>query len=75
LRDQPTLTKAEAIQVAQLQLMHRTIAAAHKVSGDHRGDVENHGSVDEGSQCQADSAQPHAHPYYWAPFVLMGNWQ
>jgi CHAT domain-containing protein len=19
-------------------------------------------------------AKPYAHPYYWAPFILMGNW-
>ena len=22
----------------------------------------------------ADPARPWAHPYFWAPFVLMGNW-
>ena len=23
---------------------------------------------------QPDPIRPYAHPYYWAPFVLMGNW-
>lgn len=23
---------------------------------------------------QPDSKAPYAHPYYWAPFFLMGNW-
>lgn len=23
---------------------------------------------------QAPPGQPYAHPYYWAPFILMGNW-
>jgi CHAT domain-containing protein len=22
-----------------------------------------------------DPARPYAHPYYWAPFLLMGNWK
>jgi len=22
----------------------------------------------------ANAAAPYAHPYYWAPFILMGNW-
>jgi CHAT domain-containing protein len=22
-----------------------------------------------------DPKAPFAHPYYWAPFILMGNWQ
>lgn len=22
-----------------------------------------------------DDARPYAHPFYWAPFILMGNWQ
>ena len=24
---------------------------------------------------QTDSAKPFAHPYYWSPFILFGNWQ
>jgi CHAT domain-containing protein len=22
----------------------------------------------------ADPGAPYAHPFYWAPFILMGNW-
>jgi CHAT domain-containing protein len=22
-----------------------------------------------------DPKRPHAHPYYWAPFILIGNWK
>jgi CHAT domain-containing protein/Tfp pilus assembly protein PilF len=31
-----------------------------------------HGASD---QTAADAKLPYAHPYYWAPFVLIGNWQ
>jgi CHAT domain-containing protein len=23
---------------------------------------------------KVDTKAPYAHPYYWAPFILMGNW-
>jgi CHAT domain-containing protein len=22
-----------------------------------------------------DAKKPYAHPYYWAPFILIGNWR
>jgi CHAT domain-containing protein len=22
-----------------------------------------------------DPGRPYAHPYYWAPFILIGNWK
>jgi CHAT domain-containing protein len=24
---------------------------------------------------KADARKPYAHPYYWAPFILIGNWK
>jgi CHAT domain-containing protein len=39
------LTRAQALQQAQLGLLHG-----------------------------ANPASPYSHPYYWAPFILMGNW-
>jgi CHAT domain-containing protein len=23
----------------------------------------------------ADQSRPFAHPYFWAPFILIGNWR
>jgi len=45
-RGQPAMSKAEALRLAQLDLMHR---------GGERG-------------------EDYAHPFYWAPFILIGNW-
>jgi CHAT domain-containing protein/tetratricopeptide (TPR) repeat protein len=56
--------KGEALRQAQLDLLHRTGNAT--------------GSAARGFQLQdQDASAPsrYAHPYYWAPFVLVGNFQ
>ena len=60
------LSKAKALQKAQLHFIKGHVAR-DKTSQDNRGvsryavDTESHN----------DSTK---HPYYWAPFILMGNW-
>jgi CHAT domain-containing protein len=29
----------------------------------------------EVKQFETDPSRPYAHPYFWAPFILMGNWK
>ncbi|HMG86852.1 MAG TPA: CHAT domain-containing protein [Terracidiphilus sp.] len=57
------VTKSEALREAQLDLLLG--ASNAKTGGTARG-LETEGEV---------SASSYAHPYYWAPFVLMGNWR
>jgi len=52
------MTKADALQRAQLTLLHNAADA-------------NDNSADNGSR----TSRTFAHPYYWAPFVLIGNWK
>jgi CHAT domain-containing protein len=56
------MTKAEALRQAQLALLAGTHAAPGRTptrgQGGYRG----------------DPARPYAHPFFWAPFILMGNW-
>lgn len=52
LNDDPEMSKAEALRLAQLSLLNERAAAA---GGDGRG--------------------PYAHPYFWAPFVMIGDWR
>jgi CHAT domain-containing protein len=63
----PADGKAEALRQAQMALLHGTAANTGSESG-------------RGFQAvQRPAAAPHAagysHPFYWAPFVLIGNYQ
>jgi CHAT domain-containing protein len=76
-------TKAEALRKAQLDLLHG--------NGSNLATVVNRGSEKSlrGSSRSEDiiveakyrvpfkpeKSRPFAHPYYWSPFVLFGNWR
>jgi len=62
------VTKVEALRQAQLDLLDGKIAPQSSASG--RGIS----AVPSESEAQPSPAG-YAHPYYWAPFVLMGNWK
>ncbi len=62
----PAAGKAEALRQAQLALLKGPSAAP--IGRSQRGfEVE--------SQADAASHATYAHPFYWAPFVLIGNYQ
>lgn len=70
---QPGITKVEALRQAQLALLRpRTgvtqagIASAWAVSI---------GNKSPAPPFKADPKAPFAHPYFWAPFILIGNWR
>jgi len=59
----PKLTKIEALRRAQLRLLN--------------GEIKPGGVADErGVRVfnEANRGRDYRHPYYWAPFFLMGNW-
>ncbi len=57
--------KVEALRQAQLDMLHGKINGNGSASGRGFEVVENATPVPAGF----------SHPYYWAPFVLMGNWK
>lgn len=62
------VTKVEALRRAQLDLIHGSVTPQSSANG--RGlNAEN----DEPGQSAGPAG--YQHPYYWAPFVLMGNWR
>jgi CHAT domain-containing protein len=73
LRQEKGLTKADALREAQLML----------ISGKHAHPIAlgimpivssaGTGAVDAPTY-KLEPAKPYAHPFYWAPFILMGNW-
>lgn len=63
LRESGRLTKAEALRQAQLVLM-----------GGQGGPGAERGAKRADASPAAATVANYAHPYFWAPFILMGNW-
>jgi CHAT domain-containing protein len=67
---QGEITKAEALRHAQIALL------TGKVRGEDsqaRGTMANR-PTNTGAYV-TDPKRPYSHPYFWAPFLLMGNWK
>lgn len=63
-----TMTKAEALRQAQLSLLRRK---GRSNSAFSRSDVEVR--EEAGARAIAGQSSDFSHPYYWAPFILIGN--
>jgi CHAT domain-containing protein len=70
-RQEKHLTKAEALREAQLAL----------INGNHKRPTTiklapsiNNVTTNKAPAFIPDPAKLYAHPFYWAPFILMGNW-
>ncbi len=80
LRTTEHLNKAEALRQAQLGLLQGKIGVAPEqmVGTEDRGLVRRvntgQGANDQAPAYVPQPGRSHAHPYYWAPFILMGNW-
>lgn len=71
----PKLTKAEAIQLAQKAMLQGQLKVV--TAGNQKG-TEIVGSNKNNPNPPAfaiDPNKPFAHPFYWSPFVLIGNWR
>ncbi|HEX5708279.1 MAG TPA: CHAT domain-containing protein [Pyrinomonadaceae bacterium] len=76
------MSKAEALQRAQLALLNGEVLPGSlprarrdittKQSGG--GDDARPGATAQGPRFNHDPTKKYAHPYYWAPFILIGNW-
>jgi CHAT domain-containing protein len=62
------LDKATALRLAQVSMIHKSEDGALAM-------VVKRGvqAGDEPAEAPGEQ-QPHSHPYYWAAFILMGNW-
>jgi len=78
LRESEKLTKGEALRRAQLVLLKGEVQDEPGGGKKQRGVVVS--VAQEGEKAAAiaftpDPKAPYSHPYYWAPFFLMGNWK
>jgi CHAT domain-containing protein len=66
------MTKLEALREAQLEMLRGEVHINADAERD-RGVIPNRASSGT-ADFPIDKNAPYAHPYYWAPFFLMGNW-
>lgn len=73
-KDNPHMTKAEAMQRVQKAFVTGELKPSaeyiEKLDLYYKG-VDSTGK----SSFKFDRAAPFAHPYFWSPFVLIGNWR
>jgi len=67
------LDKAESLQRAQLALLHAGAQGA-PLSGEEQRGLARMQAAPAAGGTNRDARAPFAHPFYWAPFILMGNW-
>jgi CHAT domain-containing protein len=65
--------KADALREAQLDLIRGTVTPEKMGLDSHRG-LTRQDADPGGGNFKPDPKMPFAHPFYWAPFILMGNW-
>jgi CHAT domain-containing protein/tetratricopeptide (TPR) repeat protein len=71
LRQDENLTKAEALRQAQQMFIRGQVQVLVK---GQKKNLRSAWPVDENDgKFEFDPNFPYAHPYYWAPFILMGN--
>lgn len=72
------MPKAEALREAQIALLHGEIKRSGTATGSNATAANDgtNSAAQRGLQPEG-SALPksYTHPYYWAPFVLIGNWR
>jgi CHAT domain-containing protein len=76
-----SISKAEALRQAQLELLHGQLTNSSNVkTAAVQADASAQAHVEAVSQRgvrtkNATASSGYTHPYYWAPFILFGNWQ
>jgi CHAT domain-containing protein len=90
-REGGKLTKAGALRKAQLDLLYErnevplspSVSMKSPTTNQDDKTIRRGGSTDEDVIVEAkyripfkvNKSKPFAHPYYWSPFVLFGNWK
>lgn len=75
LHEEGQLSKVEALRQAQLRLLGGEIRPGDAVAKTDRGGISLRKPSKEMGTEEAKATAPYGHPYYWAPFILIGNWK
>ena len=67
--------RLEALRQAQMALLQGRIVDLTQSKGNRSKLVSGVGKNKAAPTFTTDPRAPYAHPYFWAPFILIGNWQ
>ena len=71
----PSTGKAEAMRQAQINLIKGT-NKPEQFAETRRSEIVRFGAnATDQPKFVKDEGVPFAHPYFWSPFVLIGNWK
>lgn len=74
-KENPDLTKSEAMQIAQTKMISGKLKPdadyINKLAELFERNEENNKTLN----FKFDKTKPFAHPFFWSPFVLIGNWR
>jgi len=70
----PRFTKSQALQMAQKEMIQGYLLSP-AATAKRRDTGEMEPLPTNTPRYLADPKRPYAHPYYWAPFILIGNWR
>jgi CHAT domain-containing protein/Flp pilus assembly protein TadD len=68
------VTKVEALRQAQIHLLRGELQVTGEMLA-ARSIVQEEDKTANLPKFKVDPKAPYAHPYYWAPFILIGNWK
>lgn len=71
----PGMGKAEALRQAQLYLLRGGKASGDGAPASHGGAGANRGLAGSSGVAGSERRKSFAHPFFWAPFVMIGNWK
>ena len=74
LREERKLIKVESLRQAQLSLMNGAFRRPDAAADTDRSGTDRP-KRQKAQIYYAESGKPYSHPYFWAPFILMGNWK
>lgn len=75
LETDPSTGKADAVRQAQINLI-KGANRPEQFAAARRSEIIRFGaSAGDQPQFVKDANAPFAHPYFWSPFVLIGNWR
>ena len=75
LETKPTIGKAEALKMAQIKMINGKYEDSETTSKNRSDKINLGGEGADQPKFETDKKAPFAHPYYWSPFVLIGNWK